>query len=331
MSKGITAQEMDAKTAAGLIPHLGTTTNSGNAYSITTSEEVKPNTKFTVKINSASTGAATLKINDNAAAPIKDQDGKEAKLKASVYTLFWDSTNFTTISGGGGGELDGPRNLADYSAYGTIGSSDRWIWDGDNMIRSSAFVSYDTNTVSMKRSVLDKSGTVLSTVTTSFAKNSSQEFVYKSVSTKFRTYVLLVTFTNPGTKQRLAHVLSSGTVEMIQDTYHYWLGDVIETMSGQPLIIGTYMAEASSVRTEIVNRSQTVVYQLTWALSGIPVQGDIGHFFITDQLAHITNPSGQSDMAHVDPVSGIWTGYNFTRGSMAPIQIIAAYAKRTKY
>lgn len=103
MAKGITAQEMDSATASGLVPHLGTTTNSGNAYSITTSADVKPNTKFTLKINAASTGAPTLKINDRAAAPIKRAGNKDAKLLASVYTLFWDGAVFTLQGEGGGG------------------------------------------------------------------------------------------------------------------------------------------------------------------------------------------------------------------------------------
>ncbi|WP_106766819.1 hypothetical protein [Paenibacillus faecalis] len=101
MAKGITAQEMDSATASGLVPHLGTTTNSGNAYSIATSAEVKPNTKFTLKINAASTGAPTLKVNERSAAPIKRAGDKDAKLLASVYTLFWDGTVFTLQGEGG--------------------------------------------------------------------------------------------------------------------------------------------------------------------------------------------------------------------------------------
>ncbi|SMF72533.1 hypothetical protein SAMN05661091_0881 [Paenibacillus uliginis N3/975] len=119
MAKGITAQEMDATTASGLVPHLGTTTNSGNAYSITTSADVKPNTKFTLKINAASSTAPTLKINNDTALPIKNANGNNAKLYASVYTLFRDGSAF--ILQGEGGEY-GTATAADVAAGKTIGT-----------------------------------------------------------------------------------------------------------------------------------------------------------------------------------------------------------------
>lgn len=83
------------------VPHLGTTTNVGDAYSITTTETINANQKFTIKFNAASTSAPTLKINTGTVCPIKKANGNAAKLYASVYTLFWDGTNFILLGEGG--------------------------------------------------------------------------------------------------------------------------------------------------------------------------------------------------------------------------------------
>lgn len=84
------------------IPHLGTTTNSGDAYSITTTEVINANEKFTIKFNAASTTAPTLNINSGAiSGPVKKANGNNAKLYASIYTLFWDGTNFIQLGEGG--------------------------------------------------------------------------------------------------------------------------------------------------------------------------------------------------------------------------------------
>lgn len=83
------------------IPHLGTTTNVGDAYRITTTETIDSNEKFTIKFNAASTTAPTLSINGGTAYAIKKANGGNAKLYASVYTLFWDGINFILLGEGG--------------------------------------------------------------------------------------------------------------------------------------------------------------------------------------------------------------------------------------
>lgn len=105
MAKGITLQELDSTTLVNLVPHLGTTTNSGDAYSITTTSTVGVNQKFTLKFNAASTSAPTLKINNGTAYPIKKPNGNNGKVYASVYSLFWDGTNFILQGEGGGGNV----------------------------------------------------------------------------------------------------------------------------------------------------------------------------------------------------------------------------------
>lgn len=50
------------------VPHLGTTTNVGNAYSVTSSEIIDGNDKFSVKFNAVATGTATLKISSDGTA-----------------------------------------------------------------------------------------------------------------------------------------------------------------------------------------------------------------------------------------------------------------------
>lgn len=101
------------------VPHLGTTTNSGDAYSITTTKTIGVNRKFTVKFNASSTSAPTLKINGDTAYPIKKPNGNAAKVYASVYTLFWDGTNFILL--GEGGEY-GTATAADVRSSKTIGT-----------------------------------------------------------------------------------------------------------------------------------------------------------------------------------------------------------------
>ncbi|AGY77998.1 right-handed parallel beta-helix repeat-containing protein [Clostridium autoethanogenum] len=83
------------------IPHLGTTTNSGDAYSIETSEVINTNEKFTITFNNPSTTAPTLSINGGTAHAIKKQNGNNAKLYASNYMLFWNGSNFQLLGEGG--------------------------------------------------------------------------------------------------------------------------------------------------------------------------------------------------------------------------------------
>ncbi|MEC0092896.1 hypothetical protein [Paenibacillus macquariensis] len=84
------------------VPHLGTTTNLGNAYSVTTTETIAANQKFTVKVNAASTGVATLNVSSiGSAKGIKKPGGTDATLKVGVYTVFWDGTSFQLLGEGG--------------------------------------------------------------------------------------------------------------------------------------------------------------------------------------------------------------------------------------
>lgn len=94
------------------VPHLGTTTNTGDAYKITTTESIGNNQKFTVKFNASSSTAPTLSINGATAIPIKKPNGNNAKLYASVYTLFKDGPTFILQGeGGGGAEVNGQYEL----------------------------------------------------------------------------------------------------------------------------------------------------------------------------------------------------------------------------
>lgn len=101
------------------IPHIGTTTNISNAYSITTTETIAANQKFTVKINAASTGAATLNVSSiGSAKAIKKAGGLDATLKIGVYTLFYDGVNFQSL--GEGGEYGTANELQVLTGY-TVG------------------------------------------------------------------------------------------------------------------------------------------------------------------------------------------------------------------
>ncbi|BFH63893.1 hypothetical protein [Paenibacillus azoreducens] len=103
MAKGITLQELDSSAFVNLVPYLGTTSNNGDAFSITTVVPIDVNQKFTIKFNAASSTAPILKINDGTSHPIKKANGNNAKLYASVYTLFWDGSAFILQGEGGGG------------------------------------------------------------------------------------------------------------------------------------------------------------------------------------------------------------------------------------
>ncbi|MBE9913367.1 hypothetical protein G8C92_04825 [Paenibacillus donghaensis] len=118
MTKGITLQELDSSAIVNLIPYLGTTSNNGDAYSITTSVPIDVNQKFTIKFNAVSSTAPTLKINEGTSRPIKKANGNNAKLYASVYTLFWDGSAF--ILQGEGGDIQVVQGLGDDNLKGTI-------------------------------------------------------------------------------------------------------------------------------------------------------------------------------------------------------------------
>ncbi len=102
------------------VPHLGTTTNIGNDYSITTTETILANQKFTIAINAASTGASTLNISTiGTARGIKKPGGLDANLKVGVYTFFHDRENFQLL--GEGGEY-GTATADDVISGKTIGT-----------------------------------------------------------------------------------------------------------------------------------------------------------------------------------------------------------------
>ncbi|BFH65052.1 glycine-rich domain-containing protein [Paenibacillus azoreducens] len=116
MAKGITLQELDSSAIVNLVPYLGTTSNNGDAFSITTNIPIDINQKFTIKFNAASSTAPTLKINDGTSHPIKKANGNNAKLYASVYTLFWDGSAFI-LQGEGGDQV--PPGEKIYNVPGT--------------------------------------------------------------------------------------------------------------------------------------------------------------------------------------------------------------------
>ena len=92
------------------VPHLGTTSNAGNAYSITTTKVIGVNQKFTIRFNVPATGPATLKLSTmTAAAPIKKTGLVDAIVKFGYYTMFWDGENFQLL--GEGGEIPKLPNL----------------------------------------------------------------------------------------------------------------------------------------------------------------------------------------------------------------------------
>ncbi len=105
---------------AAHVPHLGTTTNSGNNYSITSTKVINDGAKFSVKFNVAATGAATLKISsDGTARALKKPGGGDFKPKAGIYTLIRDGSNFQLL--GEGGEY-GTATASDVLSGKTIGT-----------------------------------------------------------------------------------------------------------------------------------------------------------------------------------------------------------------
>jgi hypothetical protein len=104
------------------IPHLGTTTNVGNAYSVTTTETIDANEKFTITINTASTGSPTLSVSTIAAGAAKNivkAGGAAASVKAGTYTFFWDGTNFQLLGEGGEYGTAGAPQVATGYTVGT--------------------------------------------------------------------------------------------------------------------------------------------------------------------------------------------------------------------
>lgn len=135
------------------IPHLGTTTNVSDAYSITTTETINANQKFTIKFNVASTSAPTLKINTGTAYAVKKANGNNAKLYASVYTLFWDGSVFTLL--GEGGDY-GTASASDVLSAKTIGTENGVVQgtlsligtaSTDDVVNGKTFYNTDAKTI----------------------------------------------------------------------------------------------------------------------------------------------------------------------------------------
>ncbi|MEG6588252.1 hypothetical protein [Paenibacillus barengoltzii] len=108
---GAGSEESENGAIRTVIPY--TTTKSGDAYTISTSDVLVANQQITVKFNANSSGTPTLKFGSAAAYPIKKANGSAASFYASVYTLFFDGSAF--ILSGEGGEVE---------SYGTATASD---------------------------------------------------------------------------------------------------------------------------------------------------------------------------------------------------------------
>jgi hypothetical protein len=89
-----------------LVPYGGTTTNIVNAYSIATPaiSALTAGMAISVKINSDSSGPATLNWNGKGAKAIKRANGNDAVLKANaIYTMRYNGTNFILQGEGASG------------------------------------------------------------------------------------------------------------------------------------------------------------------------------------------------------------------------------------
>jgi len=105
---------------AAHVPHLGTTTNSGNTYSVTSTKEIADGSKFSVKFNTAATGTATLNVSsDGTARTLKKPNGTDFKPKAGIYSFIRDGVNFQLL--GEGGEY-GTAVAGDVRSTKTIGT-----------------------------------------------------------------------------------------------------------------------------------------------------------------------------------------------------------------
>lgn len=111
-------------------PGTGTTTNAGNAYSVTLTPAPTAYTDLMgvkVKINADSTGAATLNVNDLGAKALKSADGNDfMDLKVNgIYSFVYNSTTGNFILQGEGG-LSGPdkQSLVDAVNAAEAGSND---------------------------------------------------------------------------------------------------------------------------------------------------------------------------------------------------------------
>lgn len=102
------------------VPHLGTTVNNGNTYTIDSEKTISDGSKFSVKFNEVATGTATLSISsDGLARSLKKPSGEDFKPKAGIYSFIRDGENFQLL--GEGGEY-GNVTQADVRSGITFGS-----------------------------------------------------------------------------------------------------------------------------------------------------------------------------------------------------------------
>ncbi len=84
------------------VPHLGTTVNNGNTYTIDSEKTISDGSKFSVKFNAIATGSATLSISsDGLARSLKKPSGEDFKPKAGIYSFIRDGENFQLLGGDG--------------------------------------------------------------------------------------------------------------------------------------------------------------------------------------------------------------------------------------
>ncbi len=84
------------------VPHLGTTVNNGNTYTIECGRTISDGSKFSVKFNTLATGPATLSISsDGTARSLKKPSGEDFKPKAGIYSFIRDGENFQLLGEGG--------------------------------------------------------------------------------------------------------------------------------------------------------------------------------------------------------------------------------------
>ncbi len=104
------------------VPHLGTTANNGNTYTIDSEKTISDGSKFSVKFNAIATGPATLSISsDGLARSLKKPSGEDFKPKAGIYTFIRDGENFQLLGEGGEyGTAIADKVIAPY----TIGTED---------------------------------------------------------------------------------------------------------------------------------------------------------------------------------------------------------------
>ncbi|AEY67900.1 hypothetical protein [Clostridium sp. BNL1100] len=102
------------------VPHLGTTVNNGNAYTIEFEKTILDGSKFSVKFNTIATGPATLNIpSDGLARSLKKPSGEDFKPKAGIYSFIRDGENFQLLGEGGEYGTNNPNDVKVGIPFGT--------------------------------------------------------------------------------------------------------------------------------------------------------------------------------------------------------------------